>query len=240
MMVLEGQQGILKSSACRVLAGEWFSDNLPDLSAPARDISQHLCGKWLIEVAEMHAMGRAEATQLKSFITRTHERYLKRYARVESIEGRSCVFVGTTNQDEYLKDPTGGRRFWPVKVGVRSPINIEALAQYREQLFAEAVVAYREGEDWWPDKQFENELIAPEQAARYATDIWDDLIERYLDERLAAGQLRVTIAEIAREVLSLPAGSQRGEHASRISNYLKQQGWTPKRSGPKGRWWEKV
>jgi predicted P-loop ATPase len=219
MMVLEGPQGTLKSTACRILGGEWYSDHLPEITNQ-REASQHLRGKWVIEVAELHATNRAEATQLKSFLTRTHERYRPVYGRNEVNEPRQCVFVGTTNQDEYLRDPSGGRRFWPVKTAVDAPIDLDRLAEDRDQLLAEAVHAYQQGDQWWPDVQFENEFIKGEQAARYAGDIWEDKISQHL-----AGRSRCTVAEIAKECLIIPDGQMTSSHSVRIANILKERGW---------------
>ena len=215
MLVLEGTQGAMKSSACKVLGGPWFSDALPDITS--KDAQQHLRGKWLIEVAEMHAMNRAETTLLKSFITRTEEKYRPSHGRLEVVEPRQCIFIGTTNQTTYLRDETGGRRFWPVKCG---RIDIAALARDRDQLFAEAVALYKAGEPWWPNKDFEREHIAPQQAARYEADVWEDSIARYV-----ADKVDVTISEVAFNALGKIVGSIGTAEQRRIGAALSNLGW---------------
>jgi predicted P-loop ATPase len=221
----------MKSSACRVLGGEWFSDALPDVSA-GKDVSQHLRGKWLIEVSEMHAMGRAETAQLKAFITRTTERYRPSYGRKEVFEPRQCVFIGTTNRDTYLRDETGGRRFWPIKA---QKIDIDGLTRDRDQLFAEAVHLYHEGIHWWPDKDFERRHILPEQASRYEADIWEEAIEKFLEHKS-----KVRISDVAKDALYLDTPKLGTADQRRISAAMERLGWKRLPKDWQGnRYWEK-
>jgi predicted P-loop ATPase len=230
MPVIEGPQGAMKSSACAALGGPWFSDALPDIRSAGKDVAMHLNGKWLIEVAEMSALDKAEAAALKAFLTRTVERYRPSYGRKEVIEPRQCLFIGSTNKETYLRDETGGRRFWPVKVG---SIDIEALAHDRDQLFAEAASLYRRGARWWPDAAFEREHVAPQQEARYEADAWESEIEDYLRRRI---EKRVTVLQIATDALDIEKSKLGTSEQRRISAALMRAGW--RRAPSHGvRWW---
>lgn len=217
MLVLEGDQGARKSSACSTLAGQWFSDGLPDIHD--KDACQHLRGKWLIEVSELSATSRAEAEHLKAFITRQVERFRPSYGRLEVIEPRQCVFIGTTNKDTYLRDETGGRRFWPVKVHT---IDLDALRNDRDQLFAEAVHRYRACEQWWPDEVFEAEHIRPQQDARFESDAWEDAIAEYV-----ATLSRVRVTDIARNALEIESARIGTSEQRRIAAVLTGLRWKP-------------
>ncbi len=236
MLVLEGPQGHKKSSAVRTLAGEWFSDALPDIRA-GKDVSAHLNGRWLIEVAEMSALDKAEAAALKAFITRTTERYRPSYGRKEVIEPRQCCFVGTTNKAAYLRDETGGRRFWPVRVG---SIDIPGLAGVRGQLFAEAVERYNEGKAWWPDAAFERNYIAPEQDARYESDAWEDTIATWANTLQDSPTLapRCTVLQVAKSALEFQSQKLGTSDQRRIAAALERLGWCQGKRTGAGRWFE--
>ena len=141
MLILEGPQGIQKSSALQALAGSWFTDRISTLGC--KDSSMEVAGVWLIEMSELDALTKATNSAIKSFVTRRHDRFRPPYGRHVVDQPRQCVFAGSINPTGgYLKDPTGARRFWPVACGV---IDLKALARDRDQLWAEALVRFRDG-----------------------------------------------------------------------------------------------
>lgn len=219
MAVIEGVQGAKKSTACAILGGQWFSDSLPPVHAGAKDISQHLNGRWIIEIGEMAALDKAEANALKAFLSRPVERYRPSYGRKEVVEPRQCIFIGTTNKTAYLRDETGARRFWPIKSG---EIDDRALQQDRDQLFAEAVSHYKQGRKWWPEKNFEQEFIKTEQEQRFEADAWEESIATFLSQKTASD---VTVLEVARDALAIETARLGTADQRRISAILERLQW---------------
>ena len=194
-----------------------------------KEAAQHLRGKWIVEISELSALSRAEAEALKSFISRPVERYRPPYGREEVIEPRQCVFIGTTNRSAYLGDDTGGRRFWPIKVG---RVDIEALAADRDQLFAEAVAEYRRDAKWWPEEAFERDHIRSEQEKRFEADAWESDIERWLkapvrrEDGIVATRTCVQVSEIARDALGIATAKIGTAEQRRIGRVLDCLGWS--------------
>ena len=241
MLILEGPQGARKSTALKVLAGEaWFTDELPEVGS--KDAALHMQGIWIVEIAELDAIGRAEVSRIKAFLTRTTDRFRPPYGRYTVEVARQCVFAGTVNPDTYLRDETGNRRFWPLRCGT---IDIDALARDRDQLWAEAVHRFREGAIWWIEDPALLEDARQAQERRYQADAWDDLIEHWLVHEIRTvadgypdyGNTRtesvprpqpltdVSVGEILEEAIGLePARWTRGDQM-RVSAYLKANGW---------------
>src|SRR5690606_17633154 len=114
MLVLIGKQGAGKSSLLAKLGRDWFSDSLRTFEN--KEAGEHLQNAWIFEIGELSAMKKSEVEEVKAFLSKTEDRYRVAYDRQVSEFPRKCVFFGTTNTREFLRDPSGNRRFWPVEV----------------------------------------------------------------------------------------------------------------------------
>ncbi|MCP3099000.1 virulence-associated E family protein [Myxococcus sp. K15C18031901] len=200
VMILEGPQGLRKSTAFRILGGRYFTDAYIDVTN--KDSAMLASQYWLIELAELTTFRKSEDQALKAFLTRTEDTYRPPYGRTNVKSPRRCVFVGTTNEDDYLRDPTGHRRFWPVKC---SHIDTDALARDRDQIWAEAVARFNQGESWWLTS--EEAAGAEQQAALRAENYGDsrkEVILKWLLEMPADKRPNdVTILHVGVEAFSL-------------------------------------
>lgn len=171
-LLLEGAQGIGKSTLLATLFSPWFTDEISVLGS--KDASMQMRGVWCVEIGELDSMHRSEISSVKAFMSRTVDRYRPSYGR-EIIEvPRTAVFTGSTNSTGYLKDDTGARRFWPVAC---SCIDLPAARACKEQLWAEALVAFRAGETWWLDLEEQVQAAISEQELRFDEDPWTEAVE---------------------------------------------------------------
>ena len=177
MLVLVGKQGSFKSTSLEKLVGEeWFGSSKLDLAS--KDSYMQLRGKLLWEVAELDSMKKVEASTSKQWLSNRVDVYRAPYARRAESHPRQTVMAGTTNEDEFLMDPTGWRRYHPVAVGVA---DLDWIVANREQLFAEAVVRYKAGEQWWFNENSDDaerlaRLVAPFQS----THPWEEVLYGWL------------------------------------------------------------
>lgn len=232
-LVLEGKQGRKKSTALSVIGGEWYGDT--DLDLHNKDSMSALRGKILYEFSELGSVARAEATKQKSFLSRQVDEYRPVYGRREIRCPRQLIFSGSTNEWEWNKDPTGGRRFWPVTV--EEEIDIEGLKAVRDQLFAEAVVMVEEGLRYWPTAEEQEKLFDPVQLQRAIQDSFIDALYEHVSQYTVEFSLHYA----ATEWLKLDASKMTRDVQTRIGMALRQLGCTrfEKRSSTISRFWYK-
>lgn len=179
-LILEGGQGRGKSTFLKTLAvkAEWFGDDVPHLHG--KEVIESNQGRWIIELSELQAFGKSEIEKIKAFMSRTSDRARLAYKRRAEDFPRQMVFAGTTNDNEYLKDDTGNRRFWPVKCNVER-LNIPALEAEVDQLWAEAIIKWRAGEPLYLEDEEVETLAKQEQSARHIDDGLAGVITEWLD-----------------------------------------------------------
>lgn len=146
MPVLTGAQGLGKTTLIQKMGRDWFTNSIE--SFEGKEAAELLQGRWIVEIGEMSAYNKSDLNTIKGFLSRTDDQYRAAYARKTETHERRCVFFGTSNRSDYLRDPTGGRRFLPVDVGIQQPIKsvFTDLDGEVDQLWAEAVINWRLGE----------------------------------------------------------------------------------------------
>lgn len=216
VLILEGRQGAKKSTTFRILAGgDWFGDSLPPMQS--KDASDYLRGKWIIEMAELSNINKAEVEVVKAFIAREEERFRPAYGRNEITYQRQCIFAGSTNKSDYLRDETGNRRFWPVKIG--RECDVDALARDRDQLWSETFELYNAGEIWWLTGDAER-VAQRQQEDRVSQDAWEGSVMQYL-----IGMSEVSVSQIAINALEIEVGRVDRASTNRITAILATNGW---------------
>ena len=185
MLVLNGPQGVGKSTLIAKLAGEWFSDSLNLSDTKDKTAAEKLQGYWILEIGELAGLRKAEVETLRSFLSRQNDIYRAAFGKRATPHLRQCVFFGTTNAESgYLRDTTGNRRFWPVKTPGGGAKHFWELAEEDiHQIWAEVLVYVEQGEKLYLDASMET-LAKAEQREAMESDEREGLVRLYLDTLL--------------------------------------------------------
>lgn len=231
-LVLEGPQGKGKSTALRIIGRDWFGDT--DLDLSHKDSMSALRGKWVYEIAELGALARSEEKRQKSFLSRTIDEYRPVYGRREIKAPRQLVFGGSTNEFEWNKDPTGGRRFWPVEC--HGEFNLDGLRAALDQLYAEARVLVEAGVPCHPSAEEQRTLFDPEQLKVEQQDSLVDAVHDWVWGRIAD----FSIYDVAADCLKLDASKLTRDLQTRLGIALRKLGCTrtEKRNGMIRYWYK--
>jgi len=224
-LILEGPQGSGKSTALTILAGAKNFSDQEILTLDSKSQMELLEGVWIYELSELEGLRHTDTGKLKAFISRTEDRGRRAYGRFKDTWPRQCIFIGTTNDDQYLKDVTGNRRFWPVST---TTIELDALRRDRDQLWAEA--AYWEAkeeslilpEELWP-------TAAQEQEKRLLDDPWLDILEQVTGEAVGEFERVRTEWLFSEGNLNTPPERRHDYTLKRAAEIMRKLGW----DGPK-------
>lgn len=197
VMVLQGLQGIKKSTGLRILGGAYFSDT--KFNVAEKDGRMMASRFWIIELSEMAAMKKAEVETLKSFFSNAWDDIRVPYGRVLERFLRYCVFVGSTNSEEFLPPDDQQRRYWPVKV---TRVDAEGLERDRDQLWAEAATRYSIGEQWWLQGDDVEVAEKVAQMASRASAMTEPILQWWLGLRVPRPEM-VTTHKVASEALNM-------------------------------------
>lgn len=229
-LIFTGGQGLGKSSFWSILAGEFFCDSLSGQTSDT-DEKIKLYSAWIHEWAELEQVfKRKETSQVKAFLSATHDTFRMPWGRSAEKHARHSVIVGTTNEDDFLGDSTGSRRYWVLQL--RHKVCLELLERDRDALWAAAVHAYREGASWVLSQ---TEAQASEAINRrfQREDPWFSAIEEY-----AANRESIKVSQLLDEAIKLELSRQDRAAQMRVADCLKSLGWQ-RRHTKAGKIWEK-
>lgn len=185
MLVLIGDQGVGKSTFFKKLGKSWFTDSIQDVEG--NQAIEKTIGSWIIEFGELQAFSKAESNAIKRFISATEDKTRLAFERSTGYFKRQCVFAGTTNDEEFLKDDTGNRRFWPVNFKgkkIRKLLDSDDFENSIDQIWAEAVYRWKELKEPLFLSKEQEKLAEQKQATHMIKDDRQGLIEEYLEKRL--------------------------------------------------------
>ena len=226
VLILEGVQGIGKSSAMGVLFDPWCTDQ--QIKIGEKDTYEVMRGQWVIELPELDALSKAEVASAKAFFSRSRDRFRSFYGRRAATVPRQTVFVGTVNHFQYLRDASGNRRYWPVRC---HRVDLADLAEEKDQLWAEALHLYRQGVSWWVLPQ-EAAMFQEEQEKRYVGDAWEERIRHWLEEA-PQGQFEprneCTTSQILSGALGMDPSKWSHAEQTRVGIVMERIGWPARR-----------
>ena len=222
VLVLEGEQGEKKSTFFSIIGNPWYT---PDVAAlGSKDAAEQIVGVWIVELDELDSLSRArDVAAAKSFISRPTDRFRWSYGRRVGEYRRQCVFGGTVNPQPWMRDPTGGRRFWPLTcVG---EADTSRLIAERDQLWAEAFHRYEKGEAWYIEDKGVLAAAENQQMQRAPEDPWQSAVQPFLN---SIGDNKLTTSYLMGK-LKIPAERQGKAESMRMAIVLKNLGYIPKK-----------